>query len=246
MRKLLLFLIFASLAFGQASILMLNSKAGTGGGGGITVLGTPSCSGSSNQNNVSLTYSSAGSANFIAVLVSDFGANPSSANISTSSPTLSESWQTVASPFANTLGLFYIKNVTDAASSMTFTYTASGTYPSICVLAASGVNASSPEDGAMTNNGGSNCASTGNSPCNAGSITPSGTDLFIWGTDGDNSGTFPTGYTLGSSFSFSGIPNSGNNFSAGIGYKVSSSAENPALTYSGSPNIYLLLKAFKP
>ena len=242
MIRVLGLLLCAIVAFAQPPMLLLGAGgASAGGGGGIAIKGTPACATSSNGNSVTLTGYDGTGANFIALAISDFGNSPVNTDIS-SSPS-EPSWTCIGA-LNTSMNLCYAKNVSNGTTGMSFTFTHSGSFPAICALAASNVNTTTPQDGtqqatATPGLGGSTC---NGSPCTAGSISPAGTDLFIFMSNGDN-GTMAS-YALGSTFNYvKQAANPSNGYSNFLGYKLSSSSENPQLTNSGNPDVSL--NAFK-
>lgn len=120
--------------------------------------------------------------------------------------------------------LFYCWNPT-VGSGHTVNSSGGDQYARVSFLAYSGIDTGS--DPLIAENGAVTSGATSLSP---GSVSPSGSDLFVTGVC-----TFDpsSGHTVGSSFALDKQDNaaSGTNLGSGVGSKVSGSAENPAWTW---------------
>jgi hypothetical protein len=148
---------------------------------------------------------------------------------STISDSKSNTWTNIFSSSASGVGyaLYYVKNAS-VGSGHTFTLTASGQFPALCVAAFSGADTTAPLD--QTNS----LLAGNNSSLQPGSITPAANNevaITAVATAAATSMSIDSSYSITDQVAFSG----GTHFGAALAYiiQTSASATNPTWTSTG-------------
>ena len=186
---------------------------------------------STNNNSVTTAGVNTTGANFIFLGVSQYVA-PSAPTDSYSNTWIALTTYTIM--LRNITGYYCIGCV--VGTGHTFSVSSVGTYPGVCMIAASGVKSTSPQDGSTVGNTGSTIS------LQPGSITPSMTDLFVTALFSDSS-TAPT-----ISAGFTATDSNGDISTAlgnACGYGISASTQNPTWSFNSGLNA-TTMAAFLP